>query len=83
MSPVECDNIKKEYEILLNELMKYNPELLDKDRILAITKADILDDEMIEQMKDDLPDLPYVFISSITGKGITQLKDLIWKTLNS
>ncbi len=83
MIPVECDNIKKEYEILLNELMKYNPELLDKDRLLAITKADILDDEMIEQMKDELPDLPYVFISSITGKGITQLKDLIWRTLNS
>jgi GTP-binding protein len=82
MIPVECGDIKKEYEILLNELKKYNPELLDKDRILAVTKTDILDDEMMEQMKEELPDLPYVFISSITGKGIIQLKDLIWKTLN-
>jgi GTP-binding protein len=82
MIPVDSNNIKNEYRILINELKKYNPELLDKEKILAITKSDILDEVMIEQMKAELPNLPYVFISSISGKGIIELKDLIWRTLN-
>jgi len=83
MIPVESEDIKADYEILLGELQKYNPELLDKKRILAITKSDIIDEEMEEEMKADLPEgIPSVFISSITGKGITVLKDLLWKNLN-
>jgi GTP-binding protein len=83
MIPVDSDNIKADYEILLGELQKYNPELLDKKRVLAITKADIIDDEMEADMKAELPDgVPSVFISSVTGKGITALKDLLWKNLN-
>ena len=75
--------IKKEYEILHNELVKYNPELLDKRRVLAITKSDMLDEELIEALSQDLPEgIPYVFISSITGLGIVELKDLLWKELN-
>ncbi len=83
MIPCDSDNVAKEYEILLNELKNYNPELLDKDRILAITKCDILDEEMTEQMRATLPQgVESIFISSVTGKNITALKDLIWKTLN-
>lgn len=82
--PVDSDNIKADYEILLGELEKYNPELLDKKRVLAITKADIIDDEMEADMKAELPDgVSSVFISSVTGKGITALKDLLWKNLNN
>jgi len=81
--PTDAKNIKEEYEILLNELRKYNPELLDKERLLAISKSDMLDDELIEEMKAELPDLPHVFISSITGLGIQLLKDKIWQMLNS
>jgi len=81
--PVDSDDIKKEYKILLNELALYNPELLDKQRILAISKSDILDDELIEEMKEELPDIPYIFISAVAQMGITKLKDLIWKTINS
>ena len=63
--------------------MKYNPELLDKRRVLAITKSDMLDEELIEALSQDLPEgIPYVFISSITGLGIIELKDLLWKELN-
>ncbi|GAB3197930.1 GTP-binding protein [Pontibacter aydingkolensis] len=83
---VSCDSadIAEEYKILLNELETYNPELLDKKRILAITKSDMLDEELEEEMRKTLPEgLPTVFISSITGKNITQLKDLIWNALNS
>lgn len=84
MVPADARNIRQEYEILLNELKKYNPELLDKKRILAISKSDMLDDELISAMKKDLPDdLPAVFISSITQKGIQELKDLIWRQLHS
>ncbi len=83
MIPIDADNIKKEYKILLNELKKYNPELLDKERVLAITKSDMLDDELIEEMKEDLPKMPYVFISSVAQKGLTPLKDMIWKAINS
>lgn len=82
MVPADADDIKKEYEILLNELQKYNPELLDKKRILAITKSDMLDDELEEALAQDLPDVPSIFISSITQKGIQKLKDMLWKELN-
>ena len=75
--------MKKEYNILLNELKQYNPELLDKDRILAITKCDLVDDDKIKEIKKHLPKkIPHVFICSVTGQGITELKDLIWLTLN-
>ena len=82
MVPADADDIRKEYEILLNELQRYNPELLDKKKILAITKSDLLDDELEEALSCDLPDIPYLFISSITQKGILKLKDLLWKELN-
>ena len=80
--PVETDDIKKEYEILLKELQMYNPELLDKERVLAISKCDLADDEFLSEIKLELPDLPYVMISSHTQKGIKELKDILWKTLN-
>lgn len=83
MIPADSDDIKKEYEILHNELVKYNPELLTKSRVLAITKSDMLDDELIEALEQELPEgVPHVFISSITQQGITELKDLLWKELN-
>lgn len=82
MVPSDADDIHKEYNILLGELEKYNPELLDKSRILAVSKSDFLDDELEEEIEKDLPDIPYCFISSITQTGITELKDLIWKELN-
>jgi GTP-binding protein len=81
MVPSDSDNIHLEYKTLLSELEKYNPELLDKNRILAITKSDMLDDELIDEMKKDLPDIPYLFISSVAQKGIQELKDLIWEQL--
>ena len=81
--PSDSKNIKAEYEILLNELRLYNPELLDKKRVLGISKTDLLDDELISEIKKDLPDLPRVFFSSVTGNGIVNLKDMIWKELNS
>lgn len=81
--PVDSNDIKKEYEILLNELRKYNPELLDKKRLLAISKCDMLDDELLKEVKKELPKgIPSGFISSLTNQGITELKDLIWRTLN-
>ncbi len=79
--PADSDDIKKEYEVLLNELKKYNPELLDKPRIMAISKSDMLDDELKEEIAKDLPNIPYLFISSVANQGITELKDLIWKTI--
>ena len=83
MVPADADDIKKEYEILLNELVKYNPELVEKQRVLAITKSDMLDEELIEALSEELPEgIPYVSISSITGLGIMTLKDLLWKELN-
>ncbi len=81
--PADAENIHEEYNILLNELTKYNPELLDKHRVLAISKADMLDDELIHEISYDLPKIPYVFISSITGYGIPALKDILWRELNS
>ncbi|MBB6610845.1 GTPase ObgE [Pontibacter sp. Tf4] len=84
MVSCESADIAEEYKILLHELETYNPELLDKKRILAITKSDMLDEELENEMLKTLPpDLPTVFISSITGKNITQLKDMIWNALNS
>lgn len=83
MVPADADDIKKEYEILHNELVKYNPELLGKSRVLAITKSDLLDDELKEALEAELPEgIPYVFISSVAQTGITELKDLLWKELN-
>ena len=83
MIPADSDDIKKEYNVLLNELKQYNPELLHKERLLAITKSDMLDNELIAQMKVDLPNIPYVFISAVAQKGIVELKDLIWKHLTN
>jgi GTP-binding protein len=84
MVPADADDIKKEYDILLGELTKYNPELLDKDRLLAITKTDMLDDELIEEIKEGLPsDIKNMFISSIAQIGLQELKDEIWKLINS
>jgi len=83
---IACDtaSIKKEFKILLNELKKYNPELLDKKRILAITKCDMMDEVMIKQMKKLLPkDIPNVFISSVSGMNIDTLKDMVWEQINS
>jgi len=83
MIPTDAKDIRKEYEILLNELRKYNPELLDKKRLLAITKADMLDDELKEQMKREVPEeIPSIFISSLTNQGIVELKDMIWASLH-
>ncbi|HYK77192.1 MAG TPA: GTPase ObgE [Daejeonella sp.] len=76
-------SIKEEYHILLNELQEYNPELMHKPRVLAITKSDMLDEELTREMKTDLPDVPYIFISSVAQKGITELKDLLWKAINA
>tara|TARA_B100000767_G_scaffold164414_1_gene154091 strand:- start:460 stop:1458 length:999 start_codon:yes stop_codon:yes gene_type:complete len=83
MVPADSDNIAKEYEILLGELQKYNPELLDKNRILTISKSDMLDEELQGFLEEELPkDIPTLFISSVAQQGITELKDLIWKKLN-
>lgn len=84
MVPGDTDNIKREYEILLNEVGSFNEGLLDKHRILAVTKSDLLDEELMEMLREDLPDdLPVIFISAITGHNITELKDLLWTELNS
>jgi len=80
--PADSQNIHQEYNILLNELKQYNPELLDKKRVLAISKSDCADKELMAEMECDLPDIPYVFISSVTGTGLTELKDILWKVLN-
>ena len=84
MVPGDTDDIRKEYELLLSELTKFNPHMTDKHRVLAITKCDLLDEELIEMLKAELPDdLPVVFISAVTGMGLNQLKDVLWKELNS
>ena len=83
MVPSDSDNIKKEYEILLRELEQYNPELLDKDRMLAISKSDMLDEELKEVMKAELPeDIDCLFISSVAQQGLTELKDALWQNMN-
>ena len=82
MVPADSDDIAKDYDILLGELTQYNPELLDKQRLLAITKCDMLDDELIEQMKAHLPEgVKSIFISSVANMNITQLKDMLWNAL--
>lgn len=80
--PSDSKNIHGDYNILLNELKQYNPELMDKKRILAISKCDYADKELLSEIESDLPDIPYVFISSVAGSGLTELKDILWKTLN-
>ncbi len=83
MIPADSDDIKKEYEILANELVKYNPDLEGKPRVLAITKSDMLDQELIEQMEAELPEgIPHIFISAMAHMGLQELKDLLWKELN-
>lgn len=84
MVPGDTDNIAKEYNILLGELQKFNPGMLDKHRVLAVTKCDLLDEELMEMLKAELPtDLPVVYISAVTGFGLDQLKDVLWEELNS
>lgn len=84
MVPGDTDDIRKEYEILLNEVGKFNPELLEKQRVLAVTKNDLLDDELQQMLSEDLPDdLPVVFISAVAQKGLSELKDVLWAALNS
>lgn len=80
--PADSDDIKKEYKILLNELKKFNKELLDKKRLLVISKSDLLDDELMKEMKKELPRVPHIFISSATGQNIIKLKDKLWEMLN-
>ena len=81
MIPVDSKDIKNEYQILINELQEYNPELLDKQRILAITKSDLIDEELMLEMEQDLPEIPHVFISSVANYNIQKLKDLIWSEI--
>ncbi|MDX9704279.1 MAG: GTPase ObgE [Weeksellaceae bacterium] len=82
--PADADDYAKEYEILLNELRKYNPELLDKGRVLAISKSDMLDDELKAEITPKLPkEIPHVFFSSVSQQGLTELKDLLWKEIHS
>ncbi len=84
MVPGDTDDIKHDYEVLLNELQRFNPEMLDKHRVLAVTKSDLLDEELIEMLQETLPtDLPVVFISSVAGTGLDELKDVLWRELNS
>lgn len=84
MVPGDTDNIAREYHILRTELERFNPQMLDKQRVLAVTKCDLLDDELIEMLREELPDdLPVVFISAVTGYGLQELKDLLWLRLNS
>jgi GTP-binding protein len=83
MIPADSKDLRNEYDILLNELRKYNPELLDKKRLLAITKSDMLDEELKADLKKEVPEeIPHVFISSVTNQGISELKDLIWRHLH-
>ena len=83
MIPANSKNVEKEYYILLNELKEYNPELLDKKRLIAISKCDMLDGELISEMKAELVGLPpHIFISSVAQTGLTELKDRVWKILN-
>ena len=90
MVPGDTNDIKREYEILLNELKQFNPEMLDKHRVLAVTKCDLLDEELIEMLRkdllsvpSDLQAVPIVFISAVTGFGLEELKDVLWRELNA
>jgi len=80
--PCDSNDIAEEYNILLKELQQYNPELLDKQRLLAVTKSDMIDEELKAEITKELPDVPYVFISSVAQIGLNELKDLIWEKLN-
>ncbi len=82
MIPADSKDIKAEYKVLLNELKKFNKELLDKKRLLAITKSDLLDEELMAEMKKELPKVPHIFISSATNFNIIQLKDKLWSMIN-
>ncbi|WP_439475115.1 GTPase ObgE [Algoriphagus formosus] len=82
--PADADQIKKEYQILLGELEKYNPELLDKKRLLAISKSDLLDEELMQEMQAEIPEgIPAVFISSVTQTNLDRLKDMIWQAIHA
>ena len=81
--PADSDNITKEFETLLNELKQFNPELLDKDRILAISKSDMLDDELKAEIEKELPKVPYIFMSSVAQQGLVELKDMLWSSINN
>ncbi|MDB4590359.1 GTPase ObgE [Flavobacteriaceae bacterium] len=85
--PADPDDIKKQYDILLDELRRYNPEMLDKDRLIAISKCDMLDDELQAEMKQELDkdfkDIPYLFFSAVAQKGLIELKDRLWEMLNN
>lgn len=80
--PADAADIRKEYQILCNELEQFNPQLVDKKRLLAISKADMLDDELVEAIKKEYPELKFLFFSSLTGKGLPELKDALWKLIN-
>jgi GTP-binding protein len=84
--PADADDIKKEYDILLDELRRYNPEMLDKDKLLVISKCDMLDDELKAelkaQLKKQIKGIPFMFISSVAQQGLTELKDKLWEMLN-
>ena len=83
MVPADSDDIRKEYEILLNELRTFNPEMLDKQRVLAVTKCDMLDQELMDEIEPTLPEgIPHIFISAVSGMGISTLKDILWEELN-
>jgi GTP-binding protein len=84
MIPADTRDIKKDFEVLLNELKKYNPELLDKKRLLAITKSDLLDEELMAEMRQELPaNIESIFISSVVNDGIDKLKDMLWRAINT
>lgn len=82
MVPADADDITAEYGILMNEITNFNPDLLYKHRVLAITKSDMLDTELMDEIEKSLPDVPHIFISSFTGLGLQQLKDMLWRELN-
>ena len=83
MIPADADDIAAEYKVLLNELEQFNPQLVDKHRIIAISKSDMLDEELMEEIAKTLPtDVPHVFISAVTGQGISELKDVLWRAIN-
>lgn len=81
MIPADSNDIMKEYEILLNELKLYNPELLDKERVIAISKSDLLDEELMDEIRKEITVTPYIFISSVSGFGINRLKDMLWRAM--
>ena len=83
MIPADSSDHRKDFDILVNELEQYNPDMLQKDFVIAISKSDMLDDELKIAISDELPkEVPHVFFSSMTGQGLTQLKDLLWEVMN-